>query len=61
MSIGFGKISQLFLEKMTAAGINPEAALADNDSYHALRSAGALIVTGPTGTNVNDLTIVLTE
>ena len=47
--------------KMQTAGVTPEAALADNDSYHALKAAGDLIVTGPTGTNVNDLTFVLTD
>ena len=47
--------------KMQRAGVTPEAALADNDSYHALKAAGDLIVTGPTGTNVNDLTFVLTD
>lgn len=40
------------------AGWNPAAALTDNDSYHALEAAGALIRTGPTGTNVADLWIV---
>ena len=35
------------------------AALADNDSYHALRSVDSLFITGPTGTNVNDLSLVL--
>ena len=44
---------------MRAAGINPEISLQNNDSYNALRSADALIFTGPTGTNVNDLTFVL--
>ncbi len=46
---------------MQNAGVSPEASLAENDSYHALKAAGTLIVTGPTGTNVNDLTFVLTE
>ncbi len=35
------------------------AALAANDSYHALKSCGGLILTGPTGTNVNDLAVIL--
>ncbi len=48
-------------EKMTRAGVSPEEALGNNDSYTALKAAGDLIVTGPTGTNVNDLTVVLTE
>lgn len=34
-------------------------ALADNDAYHALEQANGLIKTGPTGTNVNDVAIVL--
>lgn len=37
------------------SGRRAEAYLADNDSYHGLKQASALIVTGPTGTNVNDL------
>ena len=48
-------------QSMQNAGVSPEAALAENDSYHALQAANTLIVTGPTGTNVNDLTFVLTE
>lgn len=44
---------------MREAGIDPAACLEDNDSYRALSSCGALIFTGPTGTNVNDLTLAL--
>ena len=33
--------------------------LADNDAYHALKAIDALGMTGPTGTNVNDLTVAL--
>lgn len=33
--------------------------LQDNDAYNALKSVDALIMTGPTGTNVNDLTVLL--
>lgn len=40
-------------------GIDVERALADNDSYTALSAADSLVVTGPTGTNVNDLALVL--
>ena len=35
------------------------AVLADNDAYHALGSIGGLIITGPTGTNVNDVAVAL--
>ena len=40
-------------------GRSAESYLDDNDSYHALSACGGLIVTGPTGTNVNDLTVAL--
>ena len=33
--------------------------LKDNDAYNALKAVDSLIMTGPTGTNVNDLTVVL--
>ncbi len=33
--------------------------LQNNDAYHALKACDGLIVTGPTGTNVNDLTVLL--
>ena len=45
--------------KMRCRGVSPERALEDNDSYRALRAADALFFTGPTGTNVNDLSLVL--
>lgn len=40
-------------------GIRIDAVLQDNDAYHALKQADGLIFTGPTGTNVNDLTCLL--
>ena len=42
-----------------AAGIDPEEALQDNNAYPALNAAEALIRTGPTGTNLNDVVIGL--
>lgn len=33
----------------------------DNDAYHALKAVDGLIFTGPTGTNVNDLTVLLLD
>ena len=45
--------------EMRRRGVSPERALEDNDSYRALRAADALFFTGPTGTNVNDLSLVL--
>lgn len=40
-------------------GIDIDDVLMRNDSYHALEQCDGLIITGPTGTNVNDLSIVL--
>lgn len=40
-------------------GGSPEASLNNNDSYPALASSGDLLITGPTGTNVADLQILL--
>lgn len=33
--------------------------LKNNDAYHALKTVGGLIFTGPTGTNVNDVAVAL--
>jgi glycerate 2-kinase len=46
-------------QRIRDAGMDPEEALADNDSYAALEVGGALLVTGPTGTNVNDVRVAL--
>jgi glycerate-2-kinase len=43
------------------SGLKPEDYLADNDSYNFFRKAGGLLVTGPTGTNVMDIQIVVIE
>ena len=40
-------------------GISIPDVLALNDAYHALAACGGLIKTGPTGTNVNDLSVAL--
>ena len=47
--------------RLRAAGIDPLAALADNDAYGAFAALGDLFVTGPTGTNVNDFRAILVE
>jgi hydroxypyruvate reductase len=41
------------------AGANPEALLANNDSYAALKRADALLTCGGTGTNVADVQVFL--
>ena len=40
-------------------GLDIQAVLDNNDAYHALQACGGLIMTGPTGTNVNDLSVLL--
>ncbi len=40
-------------------GLDIQAVLADNDAYNGLQAADGLLMTGPTGTNVNDLAVVL--
>lgn len=45
--------------RLEALGLSIPAVLAENDAYHALRAVDGLIITGPTGTNVNDLSVAL--
>lgn len=47
------------VERLAAAGKTVADVLTDNDAYHALRDTGDLIITGPTGTNVNDFAAAL--
>ena len=44
---------------LAARGISIPAVLRENDAYPALAACGGLIMTGPTGTNVNDLAVLL--
>ncbi len=41
--------------------LNPRAFLDNNDSYHFLQRVGGSIVTGPTGTNVMDIGVLLID
>jgi len=54
-----GLVDQDTLKRMISAGCDPQARLADNDSYHALKSSQDLLDTGATGTNVADLQVLL--
>lgn len=40
-------------------GLDVHQVLAENDAYHVLKAVGGLLVTGPTGTNVNDVAVAL--
>ena len=48
-------------DALKAAGLDLYEVLKDNDAYHALKAVDGLIVTGPTGTNVNDLYLALLD
>lgn len=54
-----GMVDGTTAELLEARGLSIHEILAENDSYHGLQKAGGLIITGPTGTNVNDLAVVL--
>lgn len=45
--------------QLSATGLSIFDVLQDNDAYHALAACDGLIVTGATGTNVNDVAVVL--
>ncbi len=47
--------------ELAKQGISIPAVLADNDAYHALEKVDGLLKTGATGTNVNDLSVLLVD
>ena len=49
------------LSALEAQGISLFEVLAENDAYHALQKVDGLIITGPTGTNVNDIAVALLD
>ena len=53
-----------YVDGSTAAALaqnqlNVYDVLQNNDAYHALAACGGLLMTGPTGTNVNDVAVAL--
>ena len=47
--------------KLRAMGMSISDVLNRNDAYHALEKADGLVITGPTGTNVNDVAVLLLD
>ncbi|MGN1170784.1 MAG: MOFRL family protein, partial [Lachnospiraceae bacterium] len=45
--------------KLEEQNLSVFAVLQDNDAYHALQKTDGLIMTGATGTNVNDVSVLL--
>ena len=46
-------------ELLAKEGVDIYQVLQNNDAYHALQKSGRLIMTGATGTNVNDVAVLL--
>jgi hydroxypyruvate reductase len=47
------------VERLREKGLKIQDILDNNDAYNGLDAIGALIKTGPTGTNVNDIAVIL--
>lgn len=56
-----GYVDGFTADDLAARGISIPDVLQDNDAYHALQAVDGLIVTGPTGTNVNDVAVLLLQ
>jgi len=56
-----GYVDGASYDELCKNGIKLHGVLQENDAYHALLAIGGLIVTGPTGTNVNDICIGLLD
>ncbi len=54
-----GYVDYQTADALKEAGIDVFQVLKDNDAYHALLKTDGLIITGPTGTNVNDVAVLL--
>ena len=54
-----GYVDHQTASELEAMGVDICCVLRENDSYHALQKSGGLIITGPTGTNVNDVAVAL--
>lgn len=49
------------MDRLKEKGLDVFSVLQNNDAYTALEATGGLIITGPTGTNVNDVTVALLD
>ena len=54
-----GYVDGSSLLALKEAGLDVFQVLQNNDAYHGLRAIDGLIMTGPTGTNVNDVAVAL--
>ena len=56
-----GIVTGSFAGACAANGLSIHQALAENDAYPLLQAMDALIMTGPTGTNVCDVSVLLVK
>ena len=56
-----GYVDSMTAQKLRDQDIDIFKVLQDNDAYHALQKCDGLIITGATGTNVNDVAVLLLE
>ncbi len=54
-------VDSLTVENARLAKLDPKSFLANNDSYSFFNQTGELLITGPTGTNVMDLRVILVD
>ena len=47
------------VSRALSLGLVPEEYFVNNDSYHFFQKSGDILMTGPTGTNVMDIQIIL--
>lgn len=56
-----GYVDWTTADRLAEQGVEIFRVLQDNDAYHALQQCNGLIITGPTGTNVNDVAVLLID
>jgi len=54
-----GMVDGCTIDDFRKKGLNANKILDNNDAYHGLKAIERLIITGPTGTNVNDVAVIL--
>ena len=54
-----GYVDENTVKKLMDKGIDITSVLSNNDAYNALKESDGLIITGATGTNVNDVSVLL--
>ena len=54
-----GYVDYQTAEELKSQGVDIYDVLQQNDAFHALQKVGGLVVTGPTGTNVNDVAVAI--